>query len=404
MKAINLYQEGFIRWHKRAPRYWLTTAGENDRSKLRHIGLSTTHNFQWHRQSSHPNEDHYESRNRRPRAPPSGEMFSDIELENGERCMIAFEQAVVLVTLNLIMCLVGTIGNVCVCATILWTPSLRLTTSSHCVVNLALADLTVTTLVQPMAVGIFLGKLRGTCFVRLEYAARLIGGLSCAVSISTLALMSIERCLVISRPFRCKRYLTSKKLRRYLYLIWLASFAFPCVDAFAGKKRAYPLFAASVLVIMYGIIVACYSVIFSAARERSRLPSALQSHRHRSVRESDRRLSRTIALVIGMFSVCWAPFVVYVALKPEHNFGSVYMWILSLGFSNSGINPFIYFFRGNVFRQALWNIIVACFNRTHLIRPIRHTRSRAFDIASQELARGRRAPVRTLRCLQDNSA
>lgn len=327
----------------------------------------------------------------------SSKMFSDINVDS-PRCVIGFEQAVTLVALNVIISPLGSIGNISVCATILCTPSLR-TTSSYCVVNLALADLTVTMLVQPMVVGIFLGKLRGICFVELEYAARLIGSLSCAVSILTLTLMSTERCLVISRPLRYKRYVNPRRLKIYLSFVWLVSFVFPSVDAFAVERRVYPLFTASVLLFMYGIIIVCYSIIFSTARKRSRLRSELQGHKSTSG-ENDKRLAKTIALVIGMFTLFWAPFVIYVVVKPQHNFGSVYMWIMSLGFSNSGINPFIYFFRSGMFRQALRDIVAECFTRRNSIRPLSN-RILAFSNASQ--VKKEQVPLQTLHVLEDNS-
>lgn len=280
---------------------------------------------------------------------------------------MSFGHAVTLVTVNLIISLLGSIGNVSVCATILCTRSLQ-TTSSYCVVNLAIADLTVTLLVQPMVAGIILGKIQGTCLVKLEYAARLIGSLSCAISIITLTLMSIERCLAITKPLKYKGLVNPRKLKISLCFVWLLSFTFPCMDALASDRRVYPLFAAGVLLSMYVVIVLCYCLIFQTVRKQSRLRAELQIHQNASS-DSDKRLSKTVALVIGIFTLFWAPFVLYVIVKPEHNFGSVYVWIVTLGLSNSGINHFIYFFRSGVFRKSLRDIIAACFFNRNAVRP-----------------------------------
>ena len=110
-------------------------------------------------------------------------MFSDIKVSE-ERCTMTQLDGGLFITVNTITSSLGSLGNIFVCLTIILTPSLRVI-SNYCIVNLALADLIVASLTQPLAIAIFVGKLGGTCYVKAEHAARFVVNLSCSVSVLT---------------------------------------------------------------------------------------------------------------------------------------------------------------------------------------------------------------------------
>lgn len=293
-------------------------------------------------------------------------MFSDIKL-SAERCTLTYLDGGLFIAVNFFISLIGSLGNIFVCLTILLTPSLRVI-SNYCIVNLALADLMVTILTQPLVISIFVGKLDGNCYIRAEHAARFIGNLSCAVSILTLATMSLDRCFVILKPMAYKNMVTPTLLKSILTFCWfLASFV-PVLDAFVEDKLVYIYFILSGIIILYSVVIVCYSAIFMAVKNQNSLRQRELQSNQATNREKDKRLAQTIALVIGFFTIFWVPFGCHIAKSPNKNYGVDYIASVTASFANSAINPIIYFYRNKGFREALRKILnIQCLHRNRVL-------------------------------------
>ena len=68
-------------------------------------------------------------------------------------------------------------------------------------------------------------------------------------------------------------------------------------------------------------------------------------------REKNKRLPKTIALVIGFFTIAWAPFGCHIAKNPNKNYGVDYIACVTASFTNSAINPIICFYRKKDFER-----------------------------------------------------
>lgn len=298
-------------------------------------------------------------------------MFSDIKVDSN-RCTLTHLDGGVFIAVNSLISVIGSSGNIFVCLTVLFTPNLRVV-SNYCIVNLAVADLIVNILTQPLVISIFVGKLDGTCYVRAEHAARFIGNLSCAVSILTLATMSLDRCFVILKPMKYKRIVTPTSLKSILIFYWFLALFVPLLDAFVEDKLVYIYFILSGIIVMYSVVIICYSAIFiTVQRQNSLRQRELQNHQAVN-REKDKRLAKTIALVIGFFTIFWMPFGYHIAKSPQKNYGVSYIAPVTASFANSAINPIIYFYRNKCFRDALRRILKNCFRR-NTVTPLRTSR------------------------------
>jgi hypothetical protein len=286
-------------------------------------------------------------------------MFSDIKL-GSHRCLLDEDEAVTMIVINILLAIFGTIGNMTVCITIGLTPSLQ-TLSSYCIFNLSLADLLATLIVEPCLIIILFWKLYGTCLVKIEYATRLVGNFSCSISVLTLAIMSVERCLVIVKPMTYKRYITTARLKILLVFAWFFCTITPCFDAFLDekKKTTYVLFIMISMAVLYTIILVSYTFIFIAVRKQSYKRKEMGNATSVS-HEAEKRLARTVAFVIGLFTIFWAPIIVRMAFKPAKNYGSDYLWTVIASLANSAVNPFVYFYRNKTFRNAVKNILHRC--------------------------------------------
>ena len=301
-------------------------------------------------------------------------MFSDIKVDS-ERCTLTYLDGGIFIAVNTLTSLMGSFGNIFVCVTILLTPNLRLI-SNFCIVNLALADLMVTIVTQPLAISIFVGNLGGTCYVRAEHAARFIGNLSCAVSILTLATMSLDRCCAILKPMTYKAIVTPTLLKSILIFCWFFSFIVPVLDAFVENKLVYIYYTLSWIVVLYTVVIISYSAIFMTVKNQNSLRQREVQHHQAANREKDKRLAKTIALVIGFFTIFWVPFGYHIAKNLNNNYGVDYIACVTASFANSAINPIIYFYRNKGFREALKRILnIQCSNRNRVF-PLRRDRKR----------------------------
>uniref|UniRef100_A0A3B3V1P1 5-hydroxytryptamine receptor 4 n=1 Tax=Poecilia latipinna TaxID=48699 RepID=A0A3B3V1P1_9TELE len=72
------------------------------------------------------------------------------------------------------------------------------------------------------------------------------------------------------------------------------------------------------------------------------------------------RAAKTLAIIMGCFSLCWAPFFITNVVDPFINYSVPWqMWTawLWLGYINSGLNPFLYAYLNQAFRRAFLAIL-----------------------------------------------
>ncbi|XP_007563361.1 PREDICTED: 5-hydroxytryptamine receptor 4-like [Poecilia mexicana] len=89
------------------------------------------------------------------------------------------------------------------------------------------------------------------------------------------------------------------------------------------------------------------------------LPSEQAQGRHRRIR-IETRAAKTLAIIMGCFSLCWAPFFITNVVDPFINYSVPWqMWTawLWLGYINSGLNPFLYAYLNQAFRRAFLAIL-----------------------------------------------
>uniref|UniRef100_A0A3P9NG55 5-hydroxytryptamine receptor 4 n=1 Tax=Poecilia reticulata TaxID=8081 RepID=A0A3P9NG55_POERE len=89
------------------------------------------------------------------------------------------------------------------------------------------------------------------------------------------------------------------------------------------------------------------------------LSSEQAQGRHRRMR-IETRAAKTLAIIMGCFSLCWAPFFITNVVDPFINYSvpwQVWTAWLWLGYINSGLNPFLYAYLNQAFRRAFLAIL-----------------------------------------------
>ena len=265
-----------------------------------------------------------------------------------------------MVVTNIALSVIGSVGNFLVCITIALTPKLRIQ-SCILIVNLAAADLLATLVVEPMLIGMLLCIINETCLINIEElnrAARFLANLSLAVSLLTLTVMSIERCVTILSPLKYRKIITPTHFIVVIVYIWLSSFVAPIMDTFVTHRLTYIYTMLAALFIVYTVMIICYCLIFCKVHKQNNIRAELANGKTTSHKPAcEKRLAKTIALVAGTFTIFWAPFTFHLMNSPLDNCGSAYAWMVTAIFLNSATNPLIYCYRGKVFRKSLMDIL-----------------------------------------------
>ena len=274
-----------------------------------------------------------------------------------EGCSLPVAHGVALITTNATVSVLGTLGNLLVCFAVATNPRLR-RSSNYLLVSLAIADLIVTIACEPLVVAI-LGKITffNDCATNLEHPYKILSRLSCSASVFHMAAISVDRFLAVVLPLRHEAIMDKYGLKTMLIVAWAFPIAVPILSAFLPPSFPKAFMAAGMFGLSYVIVIMSYLLIvvflFKVKKKRNQLrarPLSVDVNAHVEI-----RVACTLAIVIGVFTACWFPFMIALfatgkpLVKPN---GPAHMWIRTLALSNSAMNFLIYTARIRDFREA----------------------------------------------------
>ncbi|XP_031573998.1 melanocortin receptor 5-like [Actinia tenebrosa] len=271
-----------------------------------------------------------------------------------KKCTFPLDHGTAIVLLNIMFSVFGTFGNIIIIVVVYKTPKLR-RISNFLLLSLAVADLFVTMIAQPLQVTTVAAKTFGHfCVPSVDYAYDVVANFSCSCSLFHLAAISVDRALVVSNPHRYHSTMGKYGLKIMLCCCWGSA------TLFVSLRVPFPetlILSVLVIFVSYFIIIVSYSIIlYQITRERVRGEMPGDSRAASRDARMERRVAGTIAIVILVFSICWFPLVgIYVSMKNglvRNLDGVLYMWIRTLLLFNSSMNFLIYSFRIDHFRSA----------------------------------------------------
>uniref|UniRef100_G1TJQ6 G-protein coupled estrogen receptor 1 n=1 Tax=Oryctolagus cuniculus TaxID=9986 RepID=G1TJQ6_RABIT len=192
-------------------------------------------------------------------------------------------------------------------------------------------------------------------------------------SVFFLTWMSFDRYIALAKAMRAGLLRTKQQARLSCGLIWMAAVSATLVPftavqlrhteevcfCFADVREVQWLEVTLGFVIPFAVIGLCYSLIVRAL---------VRAHRHRGLRPRRQKALRMIFAVVLVFFICWLPENVFISVhllrraQPgaapcTQSFRHAYPLtghIVNLAaFSNSCLNPLIYSFLGETFRDKL---------------------------------------------------
>lgn len=208
-------------------------------------------------------------------------------------CLLPVSHIIALIPINILSSVVGTIGNSLVIATVYTNKSLQII-PNFWLASMAVADLMVTALGQPLLVAFWGLHVNRECNEPVSETFRVVGNMSCSASVLHLCFISIDRCLVIVRPVQSKAIRTLKRFKLALLIAWI----FPVIYGVLRMsviKKATSYFTVIAAAICYLTIICCYTLIIFKVWNRD----VVHSHARQSASQLvERRVTVTVAIVV----------------------------------------------------------------------------------------------------------
>ena len=273
-------------------------------------------------------------------------------------CSLPLAHGIPLIAANALICVFGTLGNLMVCLAVFTNPRLR-RSSNYLLFSLAIADLIVTLVCEPLLLKIFSKRtfFNDCSTAHLDLPYGILSNISCSASVVHLAAISVDRLIAVCFPLRHRTCMSKCGLQTMLVISWVYPISLPVLRVVLPKSIPRGLLAGISFGLCVLIIVLSYLIIlafvFYQKRKRNKLKGRPSSANMTSRMEV--RVTCTLAIVIGVFTFCWVPVMasLFAAGKPLIKFyGPTHMWLRTLALSNSAMNFWIYTARIPDFRDV----------------------------------------------------
>ncbi|XP_065664938.1 melanocyte-stimulating hormone receptor [Hydra vulgaris] len=273
-----------------------------------------------------------------------------------------YGQLPIIVFTSVSMC-ISIPGNIITGLTILRNFKLRSEPAYLLICSVCVADTLVGAAAQPFLItATVLGMKRSCILDRVYFVLAWLS--SCA---STLGVMTItiDRYLYIVHPMNYTILMTQQRATIMIFIVWFTSLLFATMPIIYYNMLALHITALSVFIFITSFMTYTYGkVYFKLKVPSTSLPFSRIHGRKTKVRT---QASRTILMVVIGFFGCWYPWVIIsllVALSKQQNSSKanitpssfiikLYWIFLTLGYSNSALNVFIYSRKNTILRKAV---------------------------------------------------
>ena len=266
-----------------------------------------------------------------------------------------FSHNVALISTNAIVSILGTLGNLLVCVAVVTNPRLR-RPSNLLLFSLAIADLLVTMVCQPLFVAI-LGKrvTSNDCATNLTLPFVILSLISFSASAVHMAAISVDRFIAVVYPLHYRSIMENHGLKAMLTSSWILPIVFFILMSvsFVANVSKPRFFGIALFSLSYATVFLSYSLVVISLFKHRKKQNQLGVRASSDVSKFrfEIRVAFTLAIVIFVFTACWFPFIAtfLVSGKLLEKYGE---FTLTLAMSNSAMNFLIYGSRLPNFREA----------------------------------------------------
>ena len=253
----------------------------------------------------------------------------------------------------------GSFGNVLVILAVLKSPSLR-GVSDFIISSLAFSDFTVCSIYLPLSIYRFnhftsQAMQQGS---RLSITKSFFGHCSLIASVTNMFAVTVDRVIAIRFPFKYLGLMTNNTAYIIITIVWLISLT-------AGVLYAQEMVSKNILLGYCIVLMLCtmsmYAYIFVIAKRQENKVQAMNASTATRQLKTDKKAAKTIFIVIGIYALCWLPFLLLPAIvspsKKPLLFKNILPWVQVVLASNSALNPYVYCMRCYKYRRQFANVL-----------------------------------------------
>ena len=277
---------------------------------------------------------------------------------------------------NSIICIVSTFGNSLIFFVFYKDRRLH-TRSSCCLLSLVTTDFLAGFLLEPIfTTQLFYRTSRTNC--GLNTVRRFITSMLLGASMSSIALISYDRYLLLSKSSQYNSHMTKRRIGVLILLCWVLPGLSPLLNySFAGHGFFSAVIFVYTFLMLFIISWSYYTIIKIVKRNEARLVQVLRNDLANKVTKSQKRnktdrsrikAARAISVILLCFIASNAPLTCYLAIATgntimgKHLLGpeatdAVYVGTITVTLLNSIINPIIYYFRIPGFKNSLIKLL-----------------------------------------------
>ena len=242
----------------------------------------------------------------------------------------------------------------------------RLKSNYHILLaSLAGTDLMTGGLAQPLVVAAQIYRLSGNSadfyqVCLLDNISRITSVLCITASILHLMLLSVERYVTITYPYKYLEIITKRRLISSAVFVW----SFAALSDVLSVKDIFPFsFRVFLIVISISILIFCHIAVYRETRAQMRkIKSHQVSEEAREVFLKEKKAMNTTTVIIGVVLFSFLPIILqrfmFLSLlsSPATKLVTEYA-CRSLMLCNSVCNPLIYCARNREFRKAFERLL-----------------------------------------------
>ncbi|XP_044163436.1 adenosine receptor A2a-like, partial [Acropora millepora] len=254
----------------------------------------------------------------------------------------------------------GTLGNLLV-LTVIFVQIRFSTVSNILIANVAAVDLLTAAVIIPGDIGRNVCERMGLCHISPTTILLYVILVHYVITAATVALfvIAVERFTAIAFPFRYRSLFTRTRAKICVAATWISGVLITGI--FVGLNFLFIMTILCLLLILSTI--ALYIYIFSIALKHEKKIVSLRVQypdlKRSTMHPWERKSTKTMAIVLGVYLTCWVPSVVfYSVLRPENFlYHRIQPWINSVYYLSAVLNPFIYGLRSEKFRKEVTRLV-----------------------------------------------
>lgn len=288
-----------------------------------------------------------------------------------------------------VLVLAGLVGNILVSLVILLNKTMQ-TPINYLLLNLALADIITVIFISPQY--IFIHAFTHPTGVAGDFLCKFITGgnlswIGGVASVFSLVAISFERYQAVINPYSPISKFSMSKVKVIIVCCWIFTTVFNMPLFFAiyydKEKRfcleswpspAYGRANSTAWLIVVGIIPAFLMATLYTRVVYNLWLKKMNGNTQIAVRRSRKKVTKVVLIVSVIYAVSWFPQLILYALSNYHHafeFGNVaYITSVVMVTFNSAVNPMIYAFQSERFRQHFKRLLCCGRNRIHVVFPL----------------------------------